>query len=104
MKKEKLKKLEKTVEEILRDDELARRDDCYLILEVIRMWYPREISRKFEEVMFGAKSKGISFESITRARRKIQKKIPELKDSEIAQIRNAEQKEYIEFSREGKNE
>ena len=102
MKKEKLKKLEKTVEEILRADELARRDDCYLILETIRRIYPNEIGKKFEEVMFSAKNKGISFESITRARRKIQKKHSELKDQETAEIRNAEQKEYIEFSMEEK--
>ena len=36
MKKVKLKQIAGLVEEILRNDELARRDDCYLILEVIR--------------------------------------------------------------------
>lgn len=102
MKKEKLKKLEKTIEEILREDELARRDDCYLILETIRKIYPYEVGKKFEEVMFGAKNKGISFESITRARRKIQKKYPELKNQEMAEIRNEEQREYIEFAKEVK--
>ena len=100
MKKTKLKNLEKVVEEILRKDVLARIDDCYLILEVVRKTYPFEVGKTFATVMFGAKNKGISFESITRARRKIQKKYPELKDEEIAEIRKNEQKEYIEYSKE----
>ena len=100
MKIARLKNLEKIVTEILQDDELARKDDCYLILEVIRKLYPFEVGKTFANVMFNAKSKGISFESITRARRKIQRKFPELKDKEISEIRNAEQDEYIEFSKE----
>ena len=101
MKKQKLFKLEEVVKQILTNDKLAKIDDCYLILEVIRKLYPYEVGKTFAEVMFGAKNKGINFESITRARRKVQKKYPELKDEETAQIRNEEQKEYIEFSREG---
>ena len=92
--------LEKVVEAVLRDNELAREDDCYLILEVVRRLFPFEVGKTFANVMFNAKSKGISFESITRARRKIQKKYPELKNEEIAGIRDEEQKEYIEFSKE----
>lgn len=100
MKKEKIKNIEKIVEKILRTDELAQKDDCYLILKVIQNLYPLEVGKTFETVMFGAKNKGISFESITRARRKLQKKYPELKDKETAEIRQAEEKEYIEYSRE----
>lgn len=100
MKRERLKNLEKIIKEILEKDKLARTDDCYLILEVIRILYPSEMGKTFAQVMFGAKNKGISFESITRARRKVQAKYPELKDEETSEIRNREQKEYIEFSRE----
>ena len=100
MKIARLKNLEKTVEEILRTDKLAQKDDCYLILEVIRKIYPFEVGKTFARVMFDAKSKGISFESITRARRKLQKKYPELKDEETAEIRDKEQQEYIEYSKE----
>jgi len=99
MKIARLRNLEKIVENILRNDELARKDDCYLILEVIRSVYPFEVGKTFASVMFSAKSKGISFESITRARRKVQKKYPELKDKETAEIRDAEQEEYVKFSR-----
>ena len=100
MKIARLKNLERTVEEILRTDKLAQKDDCYLILEVIRKIYPFEVGKTFAQVMFDAKSKGISFESITRARRKLQKKYPELKDEETAEIRDKEQQEYIEYSKE----
>lgn len=99
MKIARLRNLEKIVEEILRNDELARRDDCYLILEVIRKMFPYEIGKTFANVMLGAKNKGISFESITRARRKTQRKYPELKDKEVASIRDSEQEEYVEFSK-----
>lgn len=100
MKIAKLRNLEKVVEQILRNDKLSRKDDCYLILEVVRNIYPYEVGKTFTQVMFNAKSKGISFESITRARRKLQKKYPELKDEEVAEIRDEEQKEYIEYSKE----
>lgn len=100
MKKAKLQNLRKVVEEILQKDKLARKDDCYLILEVIRKLFPLELGKTFASVMFNAKSKGISFESITRVRRKVQRKYPELKDKETAELRDAERKEYIDFSRE----
>lgn len=100
MKKAKLKNLEKVVKEILENDELARKDDCYLILEVVRRIFPFEVGKTFANVMFNAKSNGISFESITRARRKIQNKYPELKDEEVSAIRNAEQEEYREYAKE----
>ena len=80
----KINYLEDYVFEILRNDELSRRDDCYLILKVIEKLYPYEIGKKFKDVMFNAKNKGISFESITRCRRKLQKKYPELKDEKIS--------------------
>lgn len=100
MKKEKLKNLEKIVEEIIRNDKLAREDDCYLILKVVEKVYPNEVGKTFADVMFNAKLKGINFESITRARRKLQEKYPELKEAEITQIRDKEQEAYIEYALE----
>ena len=45
----KINQLEDYVFEILRNDELSRRDDCYLILKVIEKLYPYEIGKKFAE-------------------------------------------------------
>ena len=100
MKIARLRNLEKVVEGILRKSELAREDDCYLILEVIRELYPFEVGKTFAQVMFNAKGKGISFESITRVRRQVQKKYPELKNNKVAEIRDKEQEEYREFAKE----
>lgn len=100
MKREKLKQISEIVKKILQEDELARKDDNYLILRVIEQTNPEMVGTTFSNVMLHGKSQGISFEGITRCRRKIQKKYPELKDDEIAERRNLEQKEYIEYSRE----
>ena len=48
--------------------------------------------------MLHAKIKGIRFESITRCRRKLQEKNPELRDEETVKNRNKKQKEYIKYS------
>ena len=61
--------------------------------------YPYESGKKFEEVMTNIEKKGLSFESITRARRKIQNKYPELRNEKIANLRNEKQTDYINYSR-----
>lgn len=100
MKLDKLIKLDKLVEEILKEDKLARKDDCYLILKVVQSTHPNLAGTTFANVMFNAKSKGISFESITRARRKVQQRNPELINEEVEGIRQAEQLEYMEYANE----
>ena len=62
--------------------------------------YPNEVGKKFESVMFNAKNKGISFESITRCRRKLQEKNPELKDEETVKRRSVKEKEFIRYSQQ----
>ena len=96
---QKLMKVEEIVEQILRKDEYARNNDVYLILKYVSRIYPYEIGKKFEEVMTNVSKKGFSFESITRARRKIQNKYPELKNNKIANFRDKKQKDYIAYSR-----
>ena len=96
---QKLMKVEEIVEQILRKDEYARNNDVYLILKYVSRVYPYEIGKKFEEVMTNVSKKGFSFESITRARRKIQNKYPELKNNKIANFRDKKQKDYIAYSR-----
>ncbi len=96
---QKLMKVEEVVEQILRKDEYARNNDVYLILRYISKVYPYEIGKKFEEAMTNVSKKGLSFESITRARRKLQSKYPELKNNKIANFRDKKQKEYIAYSR-----
>ena len=71
MKIARLRNLKKVVEGILRKSELAREDDCYLILEVIRELYPEDAGRKFYEVMIQANKKGLDLEKIFKIKKKI---------------------------------
>ena len=71
---QKLIKVEEVVEQILRQDKYSRNNDIYLILKYITKVYPYEVGKRFEEAMTNVSKKGLSFESITRARRKIQNK------------------------------
>ena len=96
---QKLIKVEEIVEQILRHDKYARNNDVYLILKYITKVYPYEVGKRFEEAMTNVSKKGLSFESITRARRKIQNKYPELKNDKVANFRDKKQKEYIAYSR-----
>lgn len=80
---------------ILWEDELARKDDCYLIMRVIQDIEPDLAGQTFANVMMNAKYKGISFESITRARRKYMSQHPELKDKETEKARREEEENYI---------
>lgn len=50
--------------------------------------------------MFNAKNKGISFESITRCRRKLQEKNPELRDVETVKGRKIKEREFIRYSQQ----
>ena len=95
----KLIKVEEVVEQILRQDKYSRNNDIYLILKYITKVYPYEVGKRFEEAMTNVSKKGLSFESITRARRKIQNKYPELKNDKVANFRNKKKKEYIAYSR-----
>lgn len=100
MKLYKLIRLEKIVEEVLQKEPLTREDDCYLILMVVQKLFPEDYSKPFYKVMTEAKYKGISFESITRARRKVQRNHPELVHKETEEARQEEQIEYMEYANE----
>ena len=96
---QKLIKVEEVVEQRLRQDKYSRNNDIYLILKYITKVYPYEVGKRFEEAMTNVSKKGLSFESITRARRKIQNKYPELKNDKVANFRDKKQKEHIAYSR-----
>jgi len=100
MKKEKLYRLDKIIKEILEKDELARKDDNYLIFLVVQKIAPDMAGSTFAEVMFSAQKRGLSFESITRARRKVQQENPNLSDRKTVDIRLEETQEYVEYATE----
>lgn len=89
------KNTKKVVYKILERDELARKDDWYLVQQTLIEMLPCNQGTAFGQVLQGMKYKGISFESITRHRRKFLEKHPELKDNETEQARREEEGNYI---------
>ena len=71
--------IKKTVLEIMANEPLARSNDKYLIYRVLaKMGLPTDL----EDLI----NTHISFESITRSRRKWQQELPELSGNETSQI------------------
>ena len=94
----KLKEVEKRVTEELRSNYSARTNDNELILGVLRR-FGVNIDAPFSVVLRAGKLP-TSFESITRARRKVQEKHSELKDAETALIRQEEEEKFYQFAKE----
>ena len=94
----KLKMVEPLVEEALINNKSCRGDNFILYLEVLKKYIDLNLSIK--DVFLNHDLLGIpSLESITRARRKLQEKHPELKDVQAALIREQEEEAYIDYSR-----
>lgn len=92
----KLKELEPKVERILEKNPKTRGDNFILYVEVLEDYVDTGFS--FRSICLAHKQLGIpSLESITRARRKIQERRPELRDEEAAEIRKSEEAEYIQY-------
>lgn len=85
----------KVVYKILEKDKLAREDDWYLIQQTLIEMLPCNQGTAFRQVLQGMKVKGISFEAITRQRRKFLEQHPELRDAETEQARREEEENYI---------
>lgn len=91
--------IRKTVYKILREDEYARKNDCYLIMRVVQELEPDLAGTSFVSVMEQITYRGISFEGITRARRKFFEENPGLKNAESEQARREKEEEYfVEYS------
>ena len=98
-------KLRNIVKETLTNIENTRNDDYMLTYFVIKK-YLDEKNKKIEyfyQIMMFHKTYGLpSIESITRARRLLQRKYPELRaDREVERIRAKEEERYRELARSG---
>lgn len=94
------KQIRPKVYKILKEDKLAREDDNYLILRVLQEMLPCNQGTAFMQVLQGMKYKGISFEAITRARRKFFEENPQYKEQVVENARRKEEEEYfLEYSR-----
>lgn len=89
----KIRKVEKIVDSILELKPETRGNDNLLILEYIKQTENIE-KESFERVMQQTKT---SFESITRARRNIQRNKPYLKNSAVDDFRKEKETEYLKY-------
>lgn len=94
------KNIKKTVKEILSKDEYARNNDKHLIKQVIIKMLGIGSRTAFEDVLDRMEQEKISFEGITRARRKVQEENPHLRaKKEIEKARCEEEENYfLEYS------
>lgn len=88
------KNIKKTVYDILKEDEYARKDDNYLIMRVVQELEPELAGTTFVNVMQNITYKSISCESITRNRREFFREYPELKDKKATASRQKEESLY----------
>ena len=98
-----MRKLENIVRHVLEESREARDDDFLLIFKVYKIINESVIYKDFRQVMRDhAEFRLPSFESITRARRKIQKECPELRSSKRSrEIRAAEQDAFYDYATKG---
>lgn len=97
----KLYKVEDIVYQVLKEVPEARKDDFVLVAEVYNRIQPLIFNVPFNQVMLAHKELGLPyFESISRARRRLQSIFEELRPSqEVQEARDEEQLVYREYAR-----
>ena len=91
--------MENVVLEILEQSKAARSDDYVLMWLVCQKIKPEIVEKPFADVMYHHKSFGLpNWETVTRCRRKIQEKRPDLVSPETARKRSKEEEEYREYA------
>lgn len=94
------KNIKKVVYKILEKDKLAREDTMYLIQQTLIEMLPCNQGTAFGQVLQGMKYQGISFEAITRAKRKYLEEHPNEISQETEEIRRQEEENYfMEYSK-----
>jgi hypothetical protein len=96
----KLIKVEEAVEKVLRENPETRSDDFMLIYCTYEELGYVKGMQSFATTLKKAKKRGYtSFESITRARRKLQNIYPELIDEITKKARTEKISDYVEYAR-----
>ncbi len=95
---EKLRGLEKIVYDVLLTRKNTRNNDFLLIRDVYYKFGVNTKMASFDIILSRAtECKLPPFESITRARRKLQRNFPELLDEDVAKLREQQQQIYIDY-------
>ena len=96
----KLKTMEKVVLQILEEKPATRKDDYVLMLEVCNKLCPDVLYHEFRTALYCHNALKIpSWETVSRCRRKIQAKRPDLDERETRKRRNEEEELYREYAR-----
>lgn len=97
----KIDNVEKLVKQALIKNKSAREDDHLLYIEVVYIIDPALVNVNFVMNFKNARQLGLSpFESVSRARRKLQEKYPELRaTSKVENARKEKQMEFEEYSK-----
>lgn len=99
---EDLKRLDKLVEKILKEDDKARNNLFYLYYLVAKERNPSIVNARFSTVLLNPKEYNLkSFESVSRCRRKIVENHPELAgNEEVEGGRWSNEEKFREYARE----
>lgn len=91
----------KLVKDILQKNPLARNSDTYLYIEVMMRLNPHATKMPFGMVWKNLQDLGLPcYDTVTRARRKVQAEHPELQGSErVRHFRAEREEEYKEYAR-----
>lgn len=89
------KEVAKMTRKILLEEPYSRENDGYLIRRVIEELEPDLYKKDFKKIMDNIQYTGISFESITRARRKFFEENPNLKVKKAEIARREKEEEYF---------
>lgn len=93
-------KIEDKVLHVMKEIPQTRSDDFILIYEVYKLDNQNVSKSNFEEVMRNHKNWNLpSFHSITRSRRKLFERYPELKPAEVTKAREEAEKEYKDYAK-----
>ena len=90
------KNIKKVVYDILENNAYARTDDWYLVQQVLMKMLNCNQGTAFGQVLQGMRYKGISFEAITRHRRKFMELHPQYRVVDIEKVRKDEEEKYYE--------
>jgi len=95
-KEEELKVTQKIVKQVLIESEGARNSDAYLYYLVIERLHRGVSNKPFKEVIFNLHEMGLPlYDTVTRARRKIQEQNPELRGDDRVALRRRENEEIF---------
>ena len=95
----KIKKIEPIVLDILKNNPEARGDDFILVFEVYKHYVVKD--ERLETICIHHKQLDLpSFETITRCRRKLQMKNPELASERVKQLRAEQEAEFKQYALE----